>query len=209
MHNNDNSADVEYVRNVIVCAYPVNEVGLSLAPKTQRSFDRSPVLFAQTFKEWWPVLTPQGSSGAFRLDVARFDRVMEAIACGLYCRDEGKQYDGKWGIFSPSLSSLKDLLSGGIDDWERFRRMVASVEFSPRPTTQPRVFKYWVWRESDSRLVYKFDFYEGFVVNALALPADFNLQTGLGGVRSADSEPFKSQAGDAHGGLREAARVAG
>jgi len=181
-HNNDSSADVEYVRNVIVCAYPVNEVGLSLAPKTLRSFNRSPGLFAHTFEEWWPVLTPQGGSGAFRLKMARFERVMEAIAHGLYYREEGKQYEGKWGIFSPTLSSLKDLQGGGIDDWEAFRRMLALVRFSPRPTAQPKVFSYHVWRETDSKLVYKYQFYEGFVVNALTLPPDFKMRT-AGGTR--------------------------
>jgi len=170
-HNNDNSADVEYVRNVIVGAYPVNEVGLSLLTKAQRSFDRSPALFVQTYRESWPVLTPEGQSAISRLDMARFDSVMAAIARALYYKDEGKQYYGKWGIFSPSLYSSKALLSGGIDDWERFRKTLTMVTFSPLPTPQPRVFKYWVWREADSKLVYKFEFYEGFVVNALALPA--------------------------------------
>jgi hypothetical protein len=183
-HNNDNSADVEYVRNVIVGAYPVNEVGLSLLPKTQRSFDRSPGLFVQTYRESSPVMTPEGQSVIFRLDMARFDSVMTAIACALYYKDEGKQYDGNWGIFSPSLCSSKALLSGGIDDWEPFRKAMVMVTFSPLPTPQPRVFKYSAWKEGDSKLIYEFEFYEGFVVNALALPAGHNPSAGLGGVRA-------------------------
>ena len=183
-HNNDNSADVEYVRNVIVGAYPVNEVGLSLLAKTQRSFDRSPALFVQTYRESWPVLTPEGQSVISRLDMARFDSVMAAIAWALYYKDEGRQYDGKWGIFSPSLYSSKALLSGGMDDCERFRKALAMVTFSPLPTPQPSVFKYSAWKEGDSRLIYEFEFYEGFVVNALALPAGFNSSAGLGGVRA-------------------------
>jgi hypothetical protein len=169
---------------VIVGAYAVNEVGLSLLPKTQGSFDRSPALFVQTYRESWPVLTQEGQSVISRLDMARFDSVMAAIACALYHKDEGKQYDGKWGIFSPSLYSSKALLSGGIDDWERFRRALAMATFSPLPTPQPSVFKYSAWKEGDSKLIYKLEFYEGFVVNALALPAGHNSWAGLGGVRA-------------------------
>lgn len=182
-HNNDNSADVEYVRNIIVGAYQVNEIGLSLLPKAQRSFDRSPALFVQTYRESSPVMTPEGQSAIFRLDMARFDSVMTAIAYALYCKDESKQYDGNWGIFSPSLYSSKALLSGGADDWERFRKTLVMVTFSPRPTPQPGVFKYSTWKEADSKLIYKFEFYEGFVVNALALPAGNNSSEGLGGVQ--------------------------
>jgi hypothetical protein len=177
-HNNDNSADVEYVRNVIVGAYQVNEIGLRLLPKAQGSFRRSPKLFARTYRQSWPVATPKGKSIVSRLDMTRFDGVMAAIAYALYYKDEAREYDGKWGIFSPSLYSLKALLSRGINDWERFRQMLAVVKFNPRATTQPKVFRYWVWREAESRLIYKFDFYEGFVVNALTLPAGSNSSTG-------------------------------
>ncbi len=182
-HNNDNSADVEYVRNVIVSEYHVNEVGLSLLPKTQRSFDRSPALFVQTYRESSPVMTPKGQSAITRLDMARFNLVMTAIAYALYYMGEGKQHDGNWGIFSPSLYSSKAPLSGGIDDEQRFRETLAMVTFSPQPTPQPSVFKYSTWREADSKLIYKFEFYEGFIVNALALPAGHNSSAGLGGVQ--------------------------
>jgi hypothetical protein len=182
-HNNDNSADVEYVRNVIVGAYPVNEVGLSLLPKAQRSFDRSPALFVQTYRESWPALTPEGQSAIFRLDMVRFDSVMAAIAYALHCKDEGKQYGGNWGIFSPSLCSSNILLSGGIDDWAPLRKALAMATFSPLPTPQPSVFKYSAWNEGDSKLIYEFKFYDGFVVNALALPAGHNPSAALGGVQ--------------------------
>lgn len=182
-HNNDNSADVEYVRNVIVGEYHVNEVGLSLLPKTQRSFDRSPGLFVQTYRESSPVMTPEGQSVIFRLDMARFNLVMTAIAYALYYIGEGKQHEGNWGIFSPTLHSSKALLSGGIDNWEPFRKALAMATFSPLPTPQPSVFKYSAWNEGNSKLIYRFEFYEGFVMNALALPAGHNSSEGLGGVQ--------------------------
>ena len=60
-HNNDNSKDVEYVRNVMVASWGVNTTGEEVQKKAFRSFDKSPKLLRQTFRDSLP--RPQRCDG--------------------------------------------------------------------------------------------------------------------------------------------------
>src|SRR5215207_1611249 len=101
-HNLDNSPDVEYVRNVIVSHRNATGTAHRLAQSVSfRSFERSAALFVQTFREVTPITVDGEETAVFRLDLSRFRRVMEAIAYGIFYRENGVTYAGGWRFFSP------------------------------------------------------------------------------------------------------------
>ena len=50
------------------------------------------------------------------------------------------------------------------------RALFRAVPFIQRPTANPKVFKYAAYDDNGKGVVYKFEFYEGFVVHAVEMP---------------------------------------
>jgi hypothetical protein len=95
-HNNDNSKDVEYVRNVISTMFGVNSIGQQLfADKSMRSFDRSPALLYNTFADIRPVQLQGGTVTAFTIDTARIANVMRACITALHFQETGGRVTGR------------------------------------------------------------------------------------------------------------------
>lgn len=81
LHNNSNSMDVVYSRNVITILQGVNEQGERLfLNKTLKSLDRSPGLLHSTFGTMRPVQLQGMQVGAFDFDLPRIKIVMVACA---------------------------------------------------------------------------------------------------------------------------------
>ena len=68
-HNNVNSKDIEYVRNVITAGWGVNSVGEQVQLKAFRSFDNSPKLLRQTFGDINRVIKDGEETGAFTVNL--------------------------------------------------------------------------------------------------------------------------------------------
>jgi hypothetical protein len=67
-HNNANSKDVEYARNVITILYGANSVGEQhFSDKSVRSFDHSPALLRKTFSDIQPISFRGDTVGSKRL----------------------------------------------------------------------------------------------------------------------------------------------
>jgi hypothetical protein len=169
-HNSKNSMDVEYVRNVIVSYIACNTVARThFQDKVIRSFENSPKLFDLTVKDVRSIVINGEETCLFTWDLPRFKAVMEAIAYGLHHKDFTKTYNAAWGIFSPSLLSRRTVFQGLPDGWEKYRRLLTQLSYTDHPTPQPRVFKYGIDLWDADQFVYKFEFYEGFIVHALAV----------------------------------------
>jgi hypothetical protein len=169
LHNSNNSKDVEYVRNIIAGQRGTNDVAANLSEKAMRSFDRSPKLLNQTFATLRTVHIDGDETGAFRFDLKRHENIMKAIAYALYFHDHGRKHFGDWRIFTPSLAHAEALYGGRPDPWEPFRQYLASGQFTNVVTPEPQVFKYGIIQLEENQLLYRFEFYEGFVVNAWTL----------------------------------------
>jgi len=171
-HNLDNSPDVEYVRNVIVSHRNATGTAHGLAQNASfRSFERSAALFARTFRDVAPIRVDGEESAVFRLDLPRFRRVMEAIAYGIYYREQGRTYAGDWRVFSPTLLSAKDI-RGIPDQWQVIRNMMRTIPVTPMPTPVPEVFRYGVHTWEEGRFAYAFEFYGGFQVFVWTRPPE-------------------------------------
>ncbi len=165
-HNEENSKDVEYVRNVISTQRGTNDVAAKVFEKTKRSLVRSPKLMTQTFRELRPVLVEDKEAGVFPVDLPRHKSVMRAIAYALYLRDYAKKHRGDWQIFTPSFAYARTVYRGEPDPWEPFRRYVESGQYTPMPVPHPEVFKYGLIEMEQNQIIYRFEFYECVVVMA-------------------------------------------
>jgi hypothetical protein len=172
-HNNGNSLDVEYVRNVIVSQISTNALARNwFQDRALRSYKRSPGLRNQTFAKSAPVIVDGRETVIVECDMPRFEFIMEAIAYACYFKDFGNRFTGEWVIFSPSMVATELLLQGLPDPNESLRVWVQSLLFTDMPTSNPEVFKYGIHLENEPEGIYsyKFEFYEGFVVHAIRKP---------------------------------------
>jgi hypothetical protein len=162
-HNLDNSMDVEYVRNVIVSHRNVRGTAQQLAQSASfRSFERSSALFFRTFGGAEEVMVDGEQTLVFRFELERFRRVMEAIAFGLFYRENAERFGGQWQVFSPTLLAANDLV-GIPDRWQTFRDLMSRVPFQLKPTPEASVFRYGVHDFNDgAHFSYALEFYGGF-----------------------------------------------
>jgi hypothetical protein len=162
IHNCDNAADVEYVRNAIVFHAGLNETGALLIDTAKRSFDHSPALFKQTFQSFM-VRSTDEKAATYKADLNRVKAMMTAVVQALHYRDQGEKWD-RWQVFVPTFTSELSLKQGA-DSWDDFRAFLNRVPYVDRATSEPEVFRYgryaldWGW-------VYRLIFYGGFIVNA-------------------------------------------
>ncbi len=169
-HNSSHSLDVEYTRNVICTQHGVNAAAGAVFETAKRSFENSPRLMARTLR----TMRPFGEGGTLRVDLRRHQKVMRAIAFGIYFHDNGDKHEGDWRIFTPSFLFADSLNYGCPDPWTPLRRILESGEFTPQAVTQPEVFRYGVLQADEGQVLYKFEFYGAVTVHAWPLPHRLN-----------------------------------
>jgi len=186
----DNSEDVEYVRNVICGQRGTNDLATQVFEAAKRSYDRSPALFARTFGDVRTIVVDGEETGAFPIDLRRHRRIMKAVAHALYYHDTGNRHDGGFEVFSPSMAHRDTICNGRPDPADGLRRYLKSGTYTAMAVSEPRVFKYGVLDLGEGQLLYRFEFYEGFVVNAWTRSFKLNpflyLPVGTAWVRSAE-----------------------
>jgi hypothetical protein len=169
-HNTKNSKDVEYVRNIIVTHITTNETARGhFQNMVIRSFKHSPKLLTQTFDNVTSKIINGDETGVIRLDMPRFKLVMNAIAHAIFYKEFDKTYPRDWEIFSRSLLSASTLYEGVPDGWEQERIGLEQVLVADVLTPQPKVFRYGKKKWSEEEVLYRFLFYEGFIVETIAL----------------------------------------
>jgi hypothetical protein len=104
-HDNANSKDVEYVRNVIALQMGANAEGLAAMKATIRSFERNPNLIEMTARNLQPVTFGEIETGVFELDLPRIHQIMAGIANALYFKDYGVSFQAEGGSTSRARST--------------------------------------------------------------------------------------------------------
>lgn len=169
-HNLDNSADVEYVRNVVVSHRRATGTAQELAQSASfRSFEKSAALFERTFRDVAAVVIDGDELPIYPFDLPRFQCVMKAIAWAIYYKENKRTYAGDWHVFSPTLLSANDL-QGVPDDWQKFRRLMEKVPFTLKASPEPSVFRYGIHTWDEEHFAYAFEFYGGFHVYVWTAP---------------------------------------
>lgn len=170
-HNLNNSEDVEEIRNNITMFDGINDYGTTIAKtKTLASFLRKPKLFWRMFQSAREANIGGREVILNNINMPKFKKVIEAIAYALYYQDYDRRFDYDWHVYGTGLLSNAELL--GDTHNPQYRQMLVQLQAVPMRTIHPHVFRYSIYDEGDYRVIYKLEFYEGFVVHVLgASPA--------------------------------------
>jgi len=169
-HNQNNSKDVEYVAGCIISAIESTGVALEESQKKVfRAFGRSKGLLLGTFQNPILLVLPNGElTATFETDLTRFNSVMEAIAYGIFFRENGTTYTGQWNIVSPNLGSIETKHLGEVDARAEVFNRLNTMPFVEIVTPQPDVFRCSVFSSpNEGKVIYKFEFYNRFTVYAI------------------------------------------
>lgn len=167
-HNNDNSNDAEYVRNIISMHLLNNEKGLNhLQQKTFRSFQHSIGLFKTTLQNSTKIAVDGQETLSFGINLDRYNNVFDAIGCALYFRDYNKIFEDEWMVHNYSLITQGVIKTGSLDKkYFVINKMLDELPFENKSTSNPTIFKYWLV-DASGKLVYRLEFYEGYIVHLL------------------------------------------
>jgi hypothetical protein len=169
-HNQDNSPDVEYTRSIIALDGSTNQIARELVrSKVRRSWERSPLLKARTFKRVAPSVVRGQRTAIVEADLPRFNCIISSIAFAIYFRETGVRWQRDWLVYSSTMVAGKVAFEGRPDPLNPpLRATLTDIPFEARNVPQPAVFQYGVFEESTDDLLYRFTFYEGAVVYAIA-----------------------------------------
>jgi hypothetical protein len=169
-HNNANSMDVEYVRTVIPIAIQTNHLARELgAGKVIRTFKKSPGLLKQIYKNSIPVTVNGEETVAFNVSMHRLRKVMEAIAYGLHFHHFERKFYGSWWFYSSTMVSLEAVKVGRDHELNNLRYTFERIPIQIVSTPHPQIFEFGIYVDSLNELLFRFRFYEGFLVFARAV----------------------------------------
>lgn len=166
-HNNANSVDVEYVRNVLIFTAEIAPENSTVFSRAIRSMEHTRALWSTMFPSVQRIQFDGRETGAFPVNLVRLKRVMRAIVQALHCRDCGVKQK-RWEVFCPTLHSSQTL-GGKADNFESLRKQLATVRYTYLPTGQPSVFTYGRARVRHFGELYQLIFYDAVIVNAWSL----------------------------------------
>jgi len=155
-HNNDNSLDVEYVRNVIVHDYNSNEVARELfVNKVKRSYERSRKLKRKTFARYREVQVGGKNTAIVQANRTRYNRLMRGVASALYFHEFGERFRYHWNVHPATMLSEGRAFYDLPDELTpRLNELLRSVPVADRDTNQPEVFKYGLYRKDQYAAIY-------------------------------------------------------
>ena len=169
-HNNDNSFDVEYTRNIIVTDNHTEDIAREMfADKVLPSYRRNHKLRRLTFQAYREVKVNGMDSAIVQLHERRFNPIMKAIANALFFHDYGEKYKYRWMVYRATAEHFYDVVDN-INP--QIRAFLRSMKVEGRATNQPEVFNYGVYRNIEHRVIYKLVFYGGVDVYLIGIPND-------------------------------------
>ena len=171
-HNNDNSFNVEYTRNIIVTDIHTTDIARDMFKnKVLPSYNKGHKLRRLTFQRYREVKVDGMDSAIVHLHETRFNPVMRAIANALYFHDYREKYKYRWRVYRATALSEGQAFYDMPDDINpQIRATLRSIKVDGRATRQPEVFNYGVYRESEHRVIYKLVFYGGVDIYTLGIP---------------------------------------
>jgi hypothetical protein len=169
-HNNDNALDVEYVRNTIALHIANSGSAISAAQKRViATFLHSPALFERTFRDRQDAVYNGEEVTVWRNDLERFQRVIKAIAYGVYFKIFRRLINKDWHIFSPDHHTPLSL-QGQPDGFDHLREITRHIPLTEVTTPEPNVFQcaYYIFEDAPDQIFFRFIFYRGFEVHAVS-----------------------------------------
>ncbi len=167
LHNNANSLDVEYSRNVITTMFGTNEIAQrQFSDKVEKSFVNSPNLVYTTFADIHGVAFEGTLTGVCKVNATRMEKVMSACTCALHFRETGERKT-EWYVVFPNLAFSERAPQEVVAAWSESLSLLGKMRLSKRSTSSPEVFQYAVG-DILGGSAYGMLFYKAFSVFAFA-----------------------------------------
>lgn len=172
-HNTARSHDDEYLLCVLVTSYENNPVARRhFETKIIRLLRRKPWFQETLLKFFTPVLLNGEETGAFKADITRLKRVLEAIAYGLHFHTYQEQWHGDIKVIPLGLfkEEGETFIRHPLEEMMR-ESSKAFLAGKGQRGENPDIFFYQIHRDLNERqLVIKMVFYGGFEAIALSSP---------------------------------------
>lgn len=174
-HNSNKSLDDEYLMFVLASTFQGNNHKQRyFETKVMRAISRKPHVFVGFLKELTPVYLrrPDGKvkeSACFKVDLERFDRAAQHMACGIFF----KHYKRKWmGEFKVLTNAFMDMTSRNAPDVNALIQEVSNKieqSFSGLVSLgeNDEVFSYKILSGKNDRHAVHMNFYEGVQITVL------------------------------------------
>lgn len=162
LHNNANSKDVEYVRNVICIFNGVNAIGEQhFLDKGVGSLEHTPALLHTTFGDIRPAKIDGKEVGVYTMDTIRVKKMMNSCLTALHFRETGDKLSN-WEVVLPNLGLAK-ATTEEVRLWRQAFAVFSLIPYQARAVGSPEVFEYAVGKIEGGH-VYMMRFYSGFDV---------------------------------------------
>lgn len=163
-HNQDNSNNNEYVRNIITTYFQGNNYAYEqFNTKSLKSIVRNKRLINKTFGKAEQVIMNGEITGSITIDVKLFKKIYGLLGLGLYYHDYKKRFNHRFDVHPASLFFNKSATEKEKSNYNHFLNMLDRVSYEQMPCHNPEIFTYYRFVEDDS-IIYKTIFYEGFIV---------------------------------------------
>jgi hypothetical protein len=163
-HNQDNSINVEYVRDIITTCFQVNNIGFTqFENKTFKSVTRNNSLIHKLLNNSMPALISGKETRAIEIDLNIFDIVFNLIGKALYYYDFKKRLVPKFKTYPVSFFFDQQANNEERNEYTKIIYSLNSLAYEEMKNDNPKVFKYYRYKDKDS-IIYRTDFYEGFIV---------------------------------------------
>jgi hypothetical protein len=149
------------VRGVLVSLSELGDNSKPVFDAMMRAIDERPHLIDTMYKGLQTVQIKGSVTGAFSVDLARFDRAIAAIASALYFRHFGAK-KRHWEIFSPEFY-LAEAITQKSDPYDPLRRAVMELKYVWAESPSPKVFCYGRAGGKPSNSLWQFLFYDAFI----------------------------------------------
>lgn len=163
-HNQDNSDENEYVRNIITTCFQGNSYAYEqFSAKSLKSIARNKRLINKTFGKSEQIYLNGEITGSIIIDEKVFKKIYGLLGLGLYYHDYKKRFNHRFDIHPASMLFDKSATEEQKNNYNNFLHMLSKVLYEPMPCCNPDIFSYYRYVEKES-IIYKTVFYQGFVV---------------------------------------------
>lgn len=167
LHNNCKSMDDEYLVFCLATCFHGNEIKEQLfSSKITRAIDRRPQTYSDFLANYQKIMLkhPDGKiehTGAYSVNLKRFNSVLSHIACGLFYHHTGTKWRGESIVLTNELRDFTSKNSNEINKTtdDVIERVSTFFNDKERFGSNPQVFRYQFFDDRPKGVVFLMRFY--------------------------------------------------
>lgn len=174
-HNSHKSLDDEYLMFVLASTFQGNKhKQRHFDTKIMRAVNRKPHVFVEFLKDLKPVFlkSPDGNieeSASFKVDLDRFDRAVQHMACGIFYHHYKRKWLGGFKVFTNALMDMSSRNASDINAQiqEVSNKIEQSFSGIVSLGENDEIFNYKMFSDENDRHAVHMNFYEGVLITVL------------------------------------------